>query len=203
MPRTLRLGLMLGLPLAAGLAVALLVLREPHTPAEVAKVATAVGPASIPQFELPDVAGHVHSITEWRGKVVVLNFWATWCAPCRREMPLLDVLHRESIADLRVVGVAVDHAEPVQQFLADSGVRYPILVGQDEAMQIAQRIAPDFEGLPLSVVVGPALEILQVHLGELHPQQIKAIATTAKALGQGRVSIDEARKQLTRAFQRP
>jgi peroxiredoxin len=116
-------------------------------------------------------------------------------------MPLLDVLNRDSAADLSVVGVAIDRAEAVQTFLAESGVRYPILVGQDEAMQIAQNIVPDFEGLPISVIVGPDQQILRVHIGELHPQHIKAIAELARALGHGRISPEQARERLGRTFQ--
>lgn len=190
MTKTLRWSLLGGLSVAAGLVVSLFVSHPAPPPAD------PPAPVRLPRFELPDLEGQLHSVTEWQGKVLVLNFWATWCAPCRREMPLLDALNRESSATLRVVGVAVDHAEPVQSFIAESGVRYLILVGQDEAMQIAEGIAPDFEGLPLSVVVGPVGEILQVHVGELHPQQIREIATVATALASGELSSEEARKRL-------
>jgi thiol-disulfide isomerase/thioredoxin len=195
MPGSLRWTLFACLPLAAGLAVALLVTHRTQPPAG------PPAPVILPGFELPDPGGRVHSVLEWRGKVLVLNFWATWCAPCRREMPLLDVLNRESAADLSVVGVAIDRVEPVQTFLAESGVRYPVLVGQDEAMQIAQNIVPDFEGLPVSVIVGPAQQILQVHIGELHPQHIRAIAEVSSALGHARISIEQARERLGRAFE--
>jgi thiol-disulfide isomerase/thioredoxin len=196
MPRWLRWTPWIGLPLLAGVVVALIVSQRSPAPPPTG----GPSPATLPRFELPDLAGHLHSVDEWRGKLLVLNFWATWCAPCRREMPLLDVLNRESASDLRVVGVAIDHAEPVQSFVSESGVRYMVLVGQDEAMQIVERIAPDFEGLPLTIVVAPDGRIIQIHMGELHPEHLRAIATAAAAMGQHALSATEAERRLRAAF---
>ncbi len=76
-----------------------------------------VVPARLPDFSLNDLSGKPTSITSWSGKSLMINFWATWCAPCRREIPLLKTLAADWAGrDLTVVGIAVDHADKVRQF---------------------------------------------------------------------------------------
>jgi thiol-disulfide isomerase/thioredoxin len=81
-------------------------------------------------LQLSDIDGRSRQLSDWNGKFVLVNFWATWCGPCREEMPLLDRTHRELAGKgLEVVGVAIDDAAAVGTFLKDSPVQYPILVG--------------------------------------------------------------------------
>jgi len=81
-------------------------------------------------LQFPDTDGRRHRLDEWNGKLVLVNFWATWCGPCREEMPLLNRARRDLAGkDLEVVGIAVDDADAVGSFLKDSPVSYPILVG--------------------------------------------------------------------------
>ncbi|MGD8429861.1 MAG: TlpA disulfide reductase family protein, partial [Ectothiorhodospiraceae bacterium] len=79
-----------------------------------------------PLFALPDMNGERHSIAEWDGRVIVLNFWATWCAPCREEMPLLvDLQDKYGDQGLQIVGVALDRPDAVKAFADKMGLNYP------------------------------------------------------------------------------
>ena len=84
----------------------------------------------------PDLAGKSQGLTgAWRGKVVVLNFWATWCAPCREEMPMLNqYADRYGAAPLAVVGVAIDDKTAVRNFVRQFNIRYPVLLGDGVAL---------------------------------------------------------------------
>jgi len=108
-----------------------------------------------PLFTLPDLDGQRHSISEWDGKLIVLNFWATWCAPCRKEAPLFVQLQkRYGDRGVQFVGVAVDKVEPVRRFVKEYNVNYPILHGIQNAMD-AGALYGDQEGtLPYTVVIG-------------------------------------------------
>jgi thiol-disulfide isomerase/thioredoxin len=191
MPRWVQVSAILGISMIVGALVSWLLATGPSAASKPSGIAPLV------DFHLNDLAGRPHSVTEWRGKFLLINFWATWCAPCRREMPLLQTLHQDR-AQLgpAVIGVAIDRQEPVQSFIAESGVTYPILIGQQEAMQIAASLVPDFAGLPLSVIVAPDGELLHQHLGELHAEDLREIVAVIDAIGAGRLSLAAARQRL-------
>jgi thiol-disulfide isomerase/thioredoxin len=152
----------------------------------------------LPDFHLKDLAsGQQRPISDWRGQGLVLNFWATWCAPCRKEMPLLEQLHQErGDRGPAVVGIAIDREEQVRTFVGETGVSYPILVGQEDAMAAAESFGPAFVGLPLTVVAAPGGDILAIHMGEIHPEDLAAFVRVLDALAAGGMSLAEARQAL-------
>src|SRR5690348_16084528 len=90
-------------------------------------------PANLPDFTLGDLDGKPRSILSWPGKSMIVNFWATWCAPCRREIPLLRELQKQHGAEgFQIVGVAVDIREDVVKYARDMNIDYPILTGEQD-----------------------------------------------------------------------
>ena len=167
---------------------------ETTLPQTVASVET------LPEFVLNDLAGSPRSIAEFTGRPLLINFWATWCAPCLREMPMFESLWQERSANgsLQIVGIAIDRLEDVAPYLEQTGVTYPVLVGRSDAMEAADRFGPAYVGLPFTVFVSPDRQILYTHSGELHREQLDDILSVIDELAAGGKSVAEARTQLTR-----
>ncbi len=125
-----------------------------------------------PDFALPDVGGKVHRASEWDGQVLVINFWATWCPPCVREMPALNELylaHKDK--GFAVIGIALDAADDVEQFIDPMGIDYPVLVAEEEGLELARAYGNRLGVLPYTVVVGRDGRIRAVHPGEIDREQ--------------------------------
>ena len=151
----------------------------------------------LPEFSLDDLAGEPRSIQSWPEKALVINFWATWCAPCLREIPLLKEFQDEqATAAVQVVGIAVDRLDPVQKFVTDMDFNYPVLVGQSDAMNAAAAFGVDFFALPFSVFTDTQSNILGVHIGELHPEDLENLASVLADLRTGETGLDAARARL-------
>lgn len=126
-----------------------------------------------PAFSMPDLEGKIRQISEWNDKVVVLNFWATWCPPCLREMPIFIKL-REDLSDqpFEIIGVAIDQRDPVQDFVDQLGVEYPILLGEITGIRIMQDYGNQLSTLPYTVVINRQREIVKVFRKEVTRQEI-------------------------------
>jgi thiol-disulfide isomerase/thioredoxin len=154
-------------------------------------------PERLPEFTLNDVWGEAHSISEWSGQPLLINFWATWCAPCRREMPLFQTLHTEQlISGIQVVGIAIDRQPDVQTYIAEAGISYPILSGEADAMAVSDLFGLDGLGLPFSVLVASDGTILTVHIGEIVRAQLAEMVAVSKAFEAGELQTEQARLQL-------
>jgi thiol-disulfide isomerase/thioredoxin len=142
------LGALLGLAASSGMDG----MFAPSLPANVTILKLGDARADV---DLIDLAGKQRRLSEWDGKIVLLNFWASWCGPCREEMPLLDATRsRLASRGFEVVGVAIDDADAVQNFLKDSPVNYPILVADEDGDDPSVRYGDTRSVLPYSVLIG-------------------------------------------------
>lgn len=156
-------------------------------------------PDRLTEFTLNDVWGNSRAISEWSGQPLLINFWATWCAPCRREMPLLQTLHEERASTgLTIVGIAIDRQADVQTYIAEAGISYPILVGEADAMAVSDQFGLPDLGLPFSVLVAGDGSILTVHIGEIDLAQLRELVTVSAAVTGGELSVAKARERLER-----
>lgn len=157
---------------AAGLALAVLLALGCRV--EEAGPGTSARPA--PEFSLPDLAGATVSLAGLRGKPVVVDFWATWCAPCEFQIPVLNDFHDRHAGRVEVVGVAVDAGgrEVVAPYAAERGIRYRVVLG-DEAL--AQRFGAI--GFPTLFVLRPDGTIDSTHMGLVDPDELEAAVEAA------------------------
>jgi len=127
-------------------------------------------------FSLNDIEGKTHKFSEWDNKVRVLNFWATWCPPCLRETPMFVEL-QEQLGDrgLQFVGVAIDEKQKVIDFMDSYGVNYPMLIGADDAIKVAEQYGNRFGALPWTVVIDRSGTIVHAQGGEFTRQKAESV----------------------------
>jgi len=127
-------------------------------------------------FTMPDVMGQTRNSDEWLGHVLLLNFWATWCPPCREEIPgFVDLYHTYHDQGLMVVGIAIDEVDNVRRFLMDFDVDYPNLIGENAAVELATRYGNRAGGLPYTVLIDRKGKVVSTHLGELPSADVERI----------------------------
>jgi thiol-disulfide isomerase/thioredoxin len=158
-------------------------------------------PQQVPDLSLPDLSGSKHSLHDYLGSPLIINFWATWCAPCRREMPLLQQLrHDYAPLGLQVVGIALDFRAAVADYVHHNPVDYPLLIGEDQGLAAAQSFGMQ-EVLPFSVFADAKGQILALKVGELHRDEADYILVILHALAGGRVNLQDARADITKRLQ--
>jgi thiol-disulfide isomerase/thioredoxin len=156
-----------------------------------------VVPARLPDFSLKDLTGKSIPISAWSGKSLVINFWATWCAPCRREIPLLKTLAAEwDGRDLKVVGIAVDYRDKVRDFAGQFKIDYPVLIGDQDALDVAAKFGMASPAFPFTVFTDRRGEVVALFVGELHRPQADFILSEVQDLNQDRVQLPEARRAI-------
>ena len=167
----------------------------PHATVAAPAPSTAA-PEQLPEISLPDVAGKLHHLSEWRGRPLFINFWATWCEPCRREIPLLKSLRRENARNrLEIVGIAIDQQQSVQEFVKKLGIEYPVLVGEKGGLEAVSAFGMDTV-LPFTVVADPEGRIVALKVGELHRDEAAFILARLADLSAGRITLAAAREQI-------
>jgi thiol-disulfide isomerase/thioredoxin len=149
----------------------------------------------LPEFTLENLAGEQQSIRSWPGQPLIINFWATWCAPCLREIPMLKTL-QEANPWLTVVGIAVDRKDPVLQFAQEMNFNYPILMGQSDAVDAAGSFGVDFFALPFTIFTDAEGRAIGVHTGELHQEHLDNLLAVLRDLQSDRVDLDGARARI-------
>jgi thiol-disulfide isomerase/thioredoxin len=132
---------------------------EPHAPSST---------AALWELDFPDLNGQPQTMSQWRRQVLVLNFWASWCAPCREEIPDFVALRAQyQPQGVEFVGIAIDNAASVTQFLQQTPVNYPILIGEGAALGLARHLGNPNAALPYTIVLDRDGNIVLSHLGRL------------------------------------
>ena len=173
--------------------------RVPVETVEPAPQAGATAPENVqyPSFTMNDIDGNPREFSEWDGRHRLLNFWATWCAPCRREIPLLKEFQEEQGDDgILIMGIAVDFPEEVAAFAEAAEFNYPILVGQEEAMIVAESSGVQFIAMPFTMIVSRDGEYLGAYLGELHRSHLDKISKVLARLDEAEINSEQAKEAL-------
>ena len=129
-----------------------------------------------PDLEFRDLDGKPHRLSEWDGKLVLLNFWATWCTPCLKEIPLLvEAQARHGARGLQIVGIAMDDVAPVRVFAARLRMNYPVMAGQEDIARAMDQLGDRLGAFPFSVLIAPDGRILDRVSGDLSPEELQAL----------------------------
>jgi len=128
----------------------------------------------LPAFNYIDTTGEIRHSTEWADNIIVLNFWATWCPPCRKEMPLfVELQEKYEKENVKFVGIAIDEEEAVNQFGETYGLNYPSLVGDITATTLSLDLGNRYQALPFTVIAEPDGKIVLRHMGEITREQLE------------------------------
>ena len=149
------------------------------------------------EFELIDLNNVMTHSSKWNGQYKLINFWATWCAPCRREIPLLNNTQKEyQDMSVQIIGIAVDVLDDVIAYSEETPFEYPVLVGEEEAIAIAENANIEFIGLPFTMLVDDQNEIIKTHLGEIKEHHIDMLTEVIRGMQRGKISVEEAKIKL-------
>lgn len=131
----------------------------------------------LPVFSFPDTADKMNSISEWQGKTLIINFWATWCQPCLKEIPEFVQLQTQfSKQNVQFIGVAIDELLAVIRYKNTAGMNYPVLIANEwDGFNLAQQLGNSANTVPYTVVVNPAGQIIYRHAGAVKKEDLIAI----------------------------
>jgi thiol-disulfide isomerase/thioredoxin len=154
-------------------------------------------PDRLPRFALANLDGIQTSVDTWTGKSLIINFWATWCAPCRREIPLLQGIAGDwQGRDVQVVGIAVDHRDAVASYAREMNIGYPILLGEQDALDVAAALGFGSPVFPFTVFTDRRGDVVALFVGELHEPQVNLILSVVQDLNQEHIELQKARRTI-------
>lgn len=137
--------------------------------------ATAKGQAIL-SASLPGLDGATQSIAQWRGKVLVVNFWATWCDPCREEIPgLIEIQKAYAANGVQMVGIAIDQKPRAESYAHSVGMNYPVLMGGIETMDLASATGNRAGVLPYTLIIDRAGRLVSQSVGILTPEKLRSL----------------------------
>jgi thiol-disulfide isomerase/thioredoxin len=157
-------------------------------------------PDSLPDITLTDAAGQPTRLASFAGRPLMVNFWATWCAPCRREIPLLNKIRRERRSqNAEIVGIAVDFREDVLKFVQKVPIEYPLLIGEEDGLAAADAFGMGM-AFPFSIFVDSQNRILTIKIGELHEDEANFAFDRLQDIDNGRLTQKAAQAAVADAF---
>jgi len=134
------------------------------------------GYAILRSARLVDLAGKSRRLSEWQGRILICNFWATWCAPCREEIPLLMSARRKyQGSGVEIVGIAIDKASKVAEFAASLKISYPILLAEADGLDLMHQLGNTSGGLPYTVIAGRRGSLIYRKLGAMKQGDLDGI----------------------------
>lgn len=143
-----------------------LTLQQRPTPQT--SIAIKILPQQLPAFTLKDVEGIARSSSEWDGRILIVNFWASWCPPCLEEIPtLVRFQDRHRSQGVQVVGVAVDNPDQAKAFIRDQGINFPVLIGDDDAIELGKRMGNRIATLPYTAIFDKTGKTLYAQPGKI------------------------------------
>ena len=157
--------------------------------------------ATLPTFQLADRDGKMRSLQDWTGKSLIVNFWATWCAPCRREIPLLEKIQVEYGPEgFQVIGIAADYRDKVIAYADEIGLKYPLLIGEQEALDAATAFGIEAVGFPFTIFADRQGRIVAAHVGELTEPEARVILGAVRKVDAGTLTPGQARTEIETAL---
>ena len=177
MPKRLLIAFFCLLALLASIAVWLDRELLPSTESSTARrVTDGLSPGALYAAKFTDVQGNSQSLAQWDRKLLLLNFWATWCGPCREEMPILAKLQGKFGAQgLQIVGIAADSRPTVANFVKTLNVNYPLLPDEAGAIEFSKRLGNRLGLLPHTVMFGPGGDVIYTKLGVISEVELGEI----------------------------
>ena len=134
------------------------------------------GAADLLAARYPDLDGRVHRLLDWRGRVLLCNFWATWCAPCREEVPILVAAKRKwAPYGFEIVGIGVDSADKMREFSLTYQINYPLLVADGTALGLLRNLGNRGGGLPYTVILDATGALVRRHLGAFSAPDLRRV----------------------------
>lgn len=125
-----------------------------------------------PEFAAPDLNGDLRNIKEWDGELIMLNFWATWCPPCKKEIPIFIELQKTyAHQGVQIIGIAIDNPESTKEFADNIGINYPTLLAEADGVILAKHFGNGYGILPYTVIINRKGEISDTIKGELNKIQ--------------------------------
>ncbi len=135
-------------------------------------------PGQLPHFVMQDTEGAVIDSKKWDGKVLIVNYWATWCPPCREEMPvLIEFQNQYAPQGVQVLGVAVDDLEQVKDFMDTHGINFPVVVGEDDAIELGKKMGNRIAALPYTAIFDRNGKTLYAQPGKVTEKSLEQAVT--------------------------
>lgn len=132
------------------------------------------GAADLLAASFPDLSGKPRRLLDWQGRILVCNFWATWCAPCREEVPMLAAARQQFASKgVEIIGIGIDSADKIREFSRTYGINYPILVADFAAIELMRKLGNRAGGLPYTVVLDRNGALAHRKLGALSRTELQ------------------------------
>jgi thiol-disulfide isomerase/thioredoxin len=156
---------------------------------------------TLPQFSLRDREGNLVSIQSWPGKSLIINFWATWCAPCRKEIPLLMQTQKaRGTKGFQVVGIAVDDREAVLKYADEIGLDYPLLIGEQDGLDALSAFGVASPAFPITAFTDHQGRVVAVYPGELTKDKLEVLLDAVERVNRGEHTPSQARLTISQAL---